>query len=71
MSANIYYLFIMSTNIYYMYLLLLYLSRKELCRQIGLQMFKRNILAKLSQLSAASLFVGITPFFFSIIIINI
>jgi len=38
----------MSSDIYY--LLLLYLSRKELCRRIGLQTFKCNIFAKLSWL---------------------
>ena len=50
----------MSSNINY--LLLLYLSRKVLRRLIGLQTFKRDIFAG---------DVCITPFSFSIIIINI
>jgi len=57
-------------NVYY-FLLLLYLSRKVLCRRIGLQTFNRNSFAKLSQLDVCKLLlVCITPFSFSIIIIN-
>ena len=57
----------MSSNIYH--LLLLYLSRKDLCRRIGLQTFKRDIFEKVSWLDVCKLLVCITPFSFSIIII--
>ena len=56
----------MSSNIYY---LLLYLSRKELCRWICLQMSKHNIFTKLLLLDDCKPTVCITPFCFSIIII--
>jgi len=39
-----------SSNIYY--LLLLYLSRKVLCKRVALHTLKRNIFAKLSRLDA-------------------
>ena len=59
----------MSSNIYY---LLLYLSKKELCRRIGLQTCNCNILWNFWGSTFASLFqVCITPFSFSIVIIII
>jgi len=43
----------MSSNIYY--LLVVYLSRRELRRRIGLQTYKRDIFTKLSQLDVCKL----------------